>query len=42
VALIDKKPAMVLMTLVIAAVVILKHRGNIKRLRDGSENKFKA
>jgi glycerol-3-phosphate acyltransferase PlsY len=42
VALIDRKPVMVLMTLVIAAVVILKHRENIKRLRNGTESKFKA
>ncbi|MEI8355648.1 MAG: glycerol-3-phosphate 1-O-acyltransferase PlsY [Deltaproteobacteria bacterium] len=42
VALIDGEPAIVLMTLVIAAVVILKHRENIKRLKNGTENKFKA
>jgi acyl phosphate:glycerol-3-phosphate acyltransferase len=31
-----------LMSLVIAAIVILKHRGNIERLKAGTENKFKA
>lgn len=42
VALIDKKPAMVGMSLVIAALVMYKHRENIKRLKAGTENKFKA
>ncbi|HEY6871283.1 MAG TPA: glycerol-3-phosphate 1-O-acyltransferase PlsY [Geobacteraceae bacterium] len=31
-----------LMSLVIAAIVIHKHRGNIERLKAGTENKFKA
>jgi glycerol-3-phosphate acyltransferase PlsY len=42
VALIDKKPALVGMSLVIAALVIYKHRENIQRLKAGTENKFKA
>jgi glycerol-3-phosphate acyltransferase PlsY len=41
-ALIDKKPMIVGMSMCIAAIVILKHRDNIKRLRNGTENKFKA
>jgi len=32
----------ILMSLVIAAIVIFKHRGNIERLKAGTENKFKA
>jgi glycerol-3-phosphate acyltransferase PlsY len=42
VALIDKKPAMVGMSLAIAALVIYKHKENIQRLKAGTENKFKA
>jgi acyl phosphate:glycerol-3-phosphate acyltransferase len=42
VALLYKQPAMVGMTLVIAALVIFKHRENIQRLKAGTENKFKA
>jgi acyl phosphate:glycerol-3-phosphate acyltransferase len=42
VALLSKQPALVGMTLVIAAIVIFKHRENIKRLKAGTENKFKA
>jgi glycerol-3-phosphate acyltransferase PlsY len=42
VALIDKNPAMVGMSLVIAALVIYKHKENIQRLKAGTENKFKA
>ena len=42
VALLYKQPALVGMTLVIAALVIFKHRENIQRLRAGTENKFKA
>jgi len=33
---------MVLVTLIIALIVVIKHHTNIKRLLDGSENKFKA
>jgi glycerol-3-phosphate acyltransferase PlsY len=42
VALLYKQPALVGMTLVIAALVIFKHRENIQRLKAGTENKFKA
>ncbi|RII26378.1 MAG: acyl-phosphate glycerol 3-phosphate acyltransferase [Geobacter sp.] len=35
-------PSVVAMTLMIAALVIYKHRENIGRLRDGTESKFKA
>jgi glycerol-3-phosphate acyltransferase PlsY len=33
---------MVVVTLVIALIVVAKHHTNIKRLLDGTENKFKA
>lgn len=33
---------MVLVTLIIALIVVIKHHTNIKRLLDGTENKFKA
>ncbi len=42
VAIADRRPLMVVMTLLIAAQVILKHRDNIARLRAGNENRFKA
>jgi glycerol-3-phosphate acyltransferase PlsY len=42
VALLYKQPSLVGMTLVIAALVIFKHRENIQRLKAGTENKFKA
>lgn len=41
-ALIDGKPMIVAMSLCIAAIVIFKHKDNIKRLRNGTENKFRA
>lgn len=41
-ALIDKKPTIVAMSLCIAAIVIAKHRDNIRRLCTGTESKFKA
>ena len=41
VALIDPRPHIIVMTLLIAALVIGKHRDNIGRLRAGTENKFK-
>ncbi len=41
-ALIDRNPIVVAMSLVIAIIVIAKHHGNIKRLKNGTENKFKA
>jgi glycerol-3-phosphate acyltransferase PlsY len=42
VALIDKRPEIVGMSIIIAALVIWKHRENIKRLRQGTENRFRA
>lgn len=42
VALLDRRPALVGMTVVVAALVIWKHRENISRLRAGTENRFKA
>ncbi len=42
VTLIAKKPEMVAMSIVIAIMVIYKHKENIKRLRAGTENKFRA
>jgi glycerol-3-phosphate acyltransferase PlsY len=41
-ALIDRKPMIVAMSLLIAAIVIAKHRENIQRLRNGTESKFRA
>ena len=40
--LLGNHPSVIAMTLVIAALVIYKHRDNITRLRDGTESKFKA
>lgn len=34
--------AMLLVTGIVAAIVIVRHRANIKRLVDGTENRFKA
>lgn len=42
VAIIDKRPLITAMTILIAAIVIWKHRENISRLKAGTENKFKA
>ncbi len=41
-ALIDRKPAIIAMSLAIASIVIVKHSSNIKRLINGTENRFKA
>ncbi len=41
-ALIYRSPDIVMMSLLIAAVVIYRHRENIKRLKEGTENKFRA
>lgn len=41
-AVIDPRPATVLMAVLIAAIVVWKHRENIQRLRDGVESRFKA
>jgi acyl phosphate:glycerol-3-phosphate acyltransferase len=40
--LLDRRPPLVLMTVVVAALVVWKHKENIKRLREGTENRFKA
>jgi glycerol-3-phosphate acyltransferase PlsY len=40
--IIDRNPMIVAMSLAISAIVIIKHHENIKRLRNGTENKFKA
>lgn len=42
VAILHRKPLIIAMTLLIAALVVHKHRENIQRLRSGTENKFKA
>jgi glycerol-3-phosphate acyltransferase PlsY len=42
VALLDRRPTLVVMTVVVAALVIWKHKENIGRLRAGTENRFKA
>ncbi|HET6418849.1 MAG TPA: glycerol-3-phosphate 1-O-acyltransferase PlsY [Geobacteraceae bacterium] len=42
VTLISGKPETVAMTIVIAVIVIYRHRENIKRLRAGTESKFRA
>jgi glycerol-3-phosphate acyltransferase PlsY len=42
VTLIEGKPELIAMSLVIAALVIFRHRENIARLRAGTESKFKA
>lgn len=42
VALIDRSPETVAMSVVIAAMVIYRHKENIKRLKAGTENKFRA
>ena len=42
VAVIDRRPLIIVMTLLIAALVVWKHSGNIARLRTGTEIKFKA
>ena len=42
VAVFDSRPAVVIMTVIIALLVVWKHRENIKRLKEGTESKFKA
>ncbi len=42
VAFLEDNRTILLVTLIISAVVIIKHRGNIKRLLTGTENRFKA
>lgn len=42
VAVFDRRLLLIAVTAVISCIVILKHRENIRRLLDGTENKFKA
>ncbi len=42
VAWLDRRPLLVGMTVIVAVLVIWKHRENISRLRAGTENRFKA
>ncbi len=42
VALLDRQPVIIAMTVLIALLVIYKHRENIARLRNGTESRFKA
>lgn len=42
VALLERKPLLVGMSILIAALVVYKHKENIRRLREGTENRFKA
>lgn len=41
-AVFDSRPPLVIMTVIVALLVVLKHRENISRLREGTESKFKA
>ena len=38
----DRRPLVVAMSVIIALLVVWKHRENISRLRAGTESKFKA
>ena len=42
VTLLDPRPPIIAMTTLIALLVIWKHRENIRRLREGTESRFKA
>jgi acyl phosphate:glycerol-3-phosphate acyltransferase len=42
VAVFDSRPPVVIMAVIIALLVVWKHRENIKRLKEGTESKFKA
>jgi len=42
VAVFDSRPPLVIMAVIIALLVVWKHRENIKRLKEGTESKFKA
>ena len=42
ITLVDRRPVIVLMSIVIGVIVIAKHRDNINRLRAGTENRFKG
>lgn len=41
-AVFDARPPLVIMTVIVALLVVWKHRENISRLREGTESKFKA
>jgi len=42
VAVFDSRPPVVIMAVIIALLVVWKHRENIRRLKEGTESKFKA
>lgn len=42
VAAMDRSPLIIFMTILIAAMVVWNHRENIRRLKAGTENRFKA
>jgi glycerol-3-phosphate acyltransferase PlsY len=42
VAVFDSRPPVIIMTVIIALLIVWKHRDNIKRLKEGTESKFKA
>lgn len=42
IAVFDSRPPIVIMTVIIALLIVWKHRDNIKRLKEGTESKFKA
>ena len=42
IALLDRQPVIIAMTVLVSLLVIFKHRENIQRLRSGTESKFKA
>ena len=42
VTLIEQKAFLTLMSIIIATIVIHKHRDNIARLKAGTENRFKG
>ena len=42
VLMLDEPQLIFLATLFIATLIVWRHRSNIKRLMDGSENRFKA
>jgi glycerol-3-phosphate acyltransferase PlsY len=42
IAAIDRRPLIISMTVLIAGLIIWKHRENIGRLKAGTENRFKA
>jgi glycerol-3-phosphate acyltransferase PlsY len=42
ITLLDRQRVIILMSIIISAIVIAKHRDNISRLRAGTENRFKV